>query len=81
LEQLEKDDMIEKVNGPTPWVSPVVIVPKPNNPDEIRLCVDMRKANEAIQREKHITPTIDDIMLRLNGAKHFSKLDLNQGYH
>ena len=41
-------DIIEPVEGPTPWVSPVVVVPKQN--DEIRLCVDMRRANEAIFR-------------------------------
>ena len=26
--ELERLDMIEKVNGPTPWVSPIVVVPK-----------------------------------------------------
>ena len=28
LERLEGLDIIEKVEGPTPWVNPVVIVPK-----------------------------------------------------
>lgn len=42
---------------------------------------DMRKANTAIQRERHVTPTIYDVILDLNGAKVFSKLDLNAGYH
>ena len=28
LERLEKLDIIEKVDGPTPWVSPIVVVPK-----------------------------------------------------
>lgn len=41
----------------------------------------MRKANTAIQREKHVAPTIDDMILDLHGAKVFSKLDLNAGYH
>ncbi|XP_062610353.1 uncharacterized protein K02A2.6-like [Saccostrea cucullata] len=81
LEKLEKLDIIEKVNGPTPWVSPIVVAPKPKKPGEIRLCVDMRKANTAIQRERHVTPTIDDMILDLNGSKVFSKLDLNAGYH
>ena len=30
LERLEKLDVIEKVTGPTPWISPVVVVPKKN---------------------------------------------------
>ena len=58
---MESQDIIEKVEGPTPWVSPVVIVPKHNDPNDIRLCVDMREANTAIERERHITPTLDDI--------------------
>ena len=37
LEKLEKLDIIEKVNGPTPWVSPIVVAPKPKKPGEIRL--------------------------------------------
>lgn len=81
LENLENDDIIEKVEGPTPWISPIVIVPKSSDPMDVRLCVDMREANRAIQRERHLTPTIDDIICDLNGARIFSKLDLNQGYH
>ena len=81
LEKLEKLDIIEKVNGPTPWVSPIVVAPKPKKPGEIRLCVDMRRANTAIQRERHVTPTIDDMILDLNGSKVLSKLDLNAEYH
>ncbi|KAL9964676.1 hypothetical protein ACROYT_G028351 [Oculina patagonica] len=34
-------DIIEKVSGPTTWVSPAVFVPKPNK-DDVRICVDMR---------------------------------------
>ena len=81
LKRLEELDIIEKVDGPTPWVSPIVVAPKPKNPDEIRICVDMRLPNKAVKRERHITPTIDDIIVELTGAKVFSKLDLNSGYH
>ena len=83
-EQLEIDErngVIERVEGPTPWVSPVVVAPKPKQPGKIRMCVDMRQANKAIQRERHITPTIKEVIGDLNGAKVFSKLDLNQGYN
>ena len=81
LARLEELDIIEKVDGPTPWVSPIVVAPKPKNPDEIRICVDMRLPNEAVLRQRHITPTIDDLIADLNGATIFSKLDLNSGYH
>ena len=81
LQRLEDLDIIEKVEGPTPWVSPIVVAPKPKSPDEIRLCVDMRIPNQAIKRTRHIMPTIDDILMQLNNATVFSKLDLNAGYH
>ncbi|CAB3992723.1 Hypothetical predicted protein [Paramuricea clavata] len=38
-------------------------------------------ANQAIQRERHPTPTVDDLIHKLNGATIFTKLDLRSGYH
>ena len=38
------------------------------SPNEVRICVDMRLPNKAIQRERHITPTMDHILYDLNGA-------------
>ena len=81
LDQLMEDDIIERAEGPTSWISPIVVVPKPNNSNEIRICVDMRALNRAIIRERHVIPTTDDIIADLNGCKVFSKIDLNQGYH
>ena len=82
-EQLEKDEqqgVIERVDGPTPWVSPIVVAPKRES-GKVRVCIDMRQANKAIQRERHLTPTIKEIIKALNGATVFSELDLNQGYN
>ena len=79
LERLERLDIIEKVDGPTPWVSPIVVVPKDSR--EVRICVDMREANRAVKREKHLMLTTDDLIADLNGATVLSKLDLSSGYH
>ncbi|CAB3987669.1 Transposon Tf2-9 poly, partial [Paramuricea clavata] len=79
LDELERQGIIEKVKGPAKWASPLVVVPKPNG--DIRLCTDMRRANEAIVREKFPIPTVDDILHEINGSKVFSKLDLKYGYH
>ena len=49
IENLLKADIIERVDCPTSWVSPIVAVPKPNKPDRVRICVDMREANRAIR--------------------------------
>lgn len=71
-------DVIERVSGPTSWINPIVAVPKG---DKIRLCLDMRRANEAIIRERHVIPTMMDILPDLHGAKYFCKIDLREGYH
>ena len=71
--------IIEPVEGPAPWVNPVVIVPKNNG--EIRLCIDMRQANRAIMRRQYPIPTVDEVLHTMNGSKVFSKLDLKWGYH
>ena len=81
LDKLERQGIIEPVDGPTPWVSPLVVTLKPKNPDQFPVCVDMRQPNRAILRERHITPTVDDLIHDLNGATVFSKIDLNSGYH
>lgn len=81
LKKLEEEDIIEKVpeNEGTPWVSPIVVVPKKNG--AVRICVDMRVANEAIERARHPISTVEDVSFALNGAKFFTKLDLSQAYH
>ena len=79
LQELQDLDIIEDVEGPTPWVSPLVAVPKSNG--DVRVCVDMRRANEAVIRERHPIPTLEETLAALNGAAVFSKLDLRWGYH
>ena len=81
LKLLQEQDIIERAEGPTPWVSPIVTPLKHKDPTKVRICVDMRRTNEAIQRERHATPTLDDILHDLNSATVFSKLDLNSAYH
>ena len=82
IKRLLKNDIIEPVDNkcPTDWISPVIIVPKHNSSD-IRICIDMRSANEAIKRTRHVTPTVDEIIASVNNCKVFSKIDLTMGYH
>ena len=82
LQESQDNDLIEPVvNKSTEWVSGVVIVPKPKNPDEIRVCGDYRRVNEAIKREHHPMPTIEELTDDMSNAAHFSRLDLRSGYH
>ena len=78
LERLQKLDIIEPAEGATPWISPVVVVHKQTG---VRLCIDSRAINTAIERERHPMPTVEDLIIDLNGAQVFSKIDLNKGYH
>ena len=41
----------------------------------------MRRANEAIIRERYPIPTVDEVLQSLNQSTVFSKLDLKWGYH
>ena len=79
LVELEKLDVIEKVTGPTRWLSPLVAVEKPNG--DVRICIDMRQPNQAIIRERHPVPTVEETIQEMSGGKVFSKLDLNMAYH
>lgn len=80
LQRLQDLEIIEPVNELSIWVSPIVVVPKANSKG-IRICVDMREANRAIKRQRHIMPTIDDVMFELHGAQYSSKIYLKNAYH
>ncbi len=66
------------MNEPSQWVSPIVVVPKK---DDVRLYIDMRRANEAVIRERHPIPTVDEILQDLTKSSVFSKLDIKMTYH
>ena len=93
IESLECAGVITK--SMSKWASPIVIVPKkssPREPPKRRLCVDFRKVNE-LQKEVitagktkgqisiHSLPKIDEMNVKLKGAKVFSTIDLRSGYH
>lgn len=79
LNELLQLDIIEKVTQPTSWVSPLVPILKDNG--ELRLCVDMRRANQAIQRLNHPLPIFDDMLPKFRNAKLFTTLDIKQAFH
>ncbi|MCG7869746.1 MAG: hypothetical protein JAY74_25675 [Candidatus Thiodiazotropha taylori] len=79
LQELEDQNVIEKVEGPTPWVSALVPIPKKDG--DVRICVDMRQANKAVQRERFPMPNIELTLEQMNGAKVFSRLDLRSSFH
>ena len=78
LEELEAEDVIEEVTGPTEWISNLVLTPKPDQ--KMRMNIDMTTANVAIKRTRHVVATIEELKYSLNGTEVFSKLDMRQGY-
>ena len=79
IDELEQLDIIEKVQGPTPWTSNLVCIPKKDN--DIRLCLDLRQANKAVQRERFPMPNVEDTLEQMNNSSVFSRLDLKQSFH
>ncbi|UYV65991.1 K02A2.6-like, partial [Cordylochernes scorpioides] len=79
LEALEKAGIIAQVNVATEWCAPTVIAGKPNG--DIRLCVDLSRLNEHVQREVHPMPVVEHMLGQLGEARFFSKLEANSGFH
>ena len=75
IDQLIANDVIEEVNGPTEWLSQMVVIPKEKKPGQVSITTDMRVANRAIITEKFPTPTIEEIAYDLNGMGAFSEVD------
>uniref|UniRef100_A0A3P9LY96 ribonuclease H n=1 Tax=Oryzias latipes TaxID=8090 RepID=A0A3P9LY96_ORYLA len=71
--------IIEEVTEPTDWCAPMVPAPK-RNKEEVRVCVDLKRLNKGVKRERYILPTLDDITPKLAGAKVFSTLDASSGF-
>ena len=62
----------------SPWRSPVVMVPKPDN--TYRMCVDLRKLNSVTKFDAYHMKEQHRVVGNLSGAKIFSVIDLKSGY-
>ncbi|XP_019725289.1 uncharacterized protein LOC109515746 isoform X2 [Hippocampus comes] len=72
LQRMEKYKIIEKVTDPTDWCA---MVPVPRKNGQVRICVDLKKLNEAVKRERFVLPTAEEITAKLCGATTFTSLD------
>ncbi|XP_048239746.1 uncharacterized protein K02A2.6-like [Haliotis rufescens] len=73
LDRMISLGVITVVTEPTEWVSSMVIVHKKHG--KLRICLDPRNLNRAIQREHYKLPTREEVLSQFSGAQVFSKLD------
>ena len=89
IESLVKLGILEEVKEHTGWVNSYVIVEKgtgshhsPNHTikKKLRICLDPRDLNEALERERHHTHSVGEITAKLQGMTVFTIVDLKKGY-
>ena len=80
IDEMIVNDVIEKLpeNEPAEWISCSTIVPKPDG--DIRMTLDCRNINKALQSSNLPIPRQEDIKAKLSGAKIFSKLDFKSAF-
>ena len=77
IDRLLSVGVIDRINMPTGWCAPIVVAPK--GPD-IRLCMDLSRLNDSMMRERHILPSVDQLLAQLAEAHIFSKLNLYNAF-
>ena len=86
-----KIDVLEPVTEPTEWVNSFVVVEKvidssnAHSPHHsikksIRLCIDPKDLNEALEREPYYSRSVDELISMFAGAKVFTIVDMDKGY-
>ena len=89
IESLVKLGILEEVKEHTHWVNSYVIVEKdtgshhsPNHTikKKLRICLDPRDLNEALEREPYHTCFADEITAKLQGMTVITIVDFKKGY-
>ena len=89
IRSLVKLGILEEVKEHTDWVNSYVIVEKdsgnhhtPNHTmkRKLRICLDSRDLNEALEREHYHTHSVDEITAKLHGMTVFTVVDFKKGY-
>ena len=89
IESLVKQGILEEVKEHTDWVNSYVIVEKdtgnqhvPNHTvkKKLRICLDPRDLNEALERKPYHTRSVDEITAKLQGMTVFTIVDFKKGY-
>ena len=63
----------------SPFGAPMLFDKKKDG--SLRMCIDYRALNQVTIKNKYPLPRVDELLNRLAGARYFSKIDLQSGYH
>jgi len=74
----EEKGIIMKRDEHTEWVSILLCVEKKDG--SLRVCLDPKDLNRAIQREHYATPTFEDVSAKLCGKSLFSVINSRDGF-
>ena len=89
IDSLVSQGILEEVKEHTDWVNSYVIVEKdtgnahaPNHTikKKLRICLDPRDLNEALEKEPYHTRSVDEITAKLQGMTVFTIVDFRKGY-
>ena len=75
---MAKCDVITPVDESTDWTSSIAYTWKMSG--ELCICLDPHDLNNAIHRDHHHTPTVDEVAHEFAHSKDFTKLDVRHGY-
>ena len=78
VERLCELGVLTRINH-SEWGAPTFIIPKKDS--SVRFISDFRELNKCIKRKPYPIPLIQDILLKLEGFKYATSLDLNMGYY
>ena len=78
MNRLVKEGIITEVKEHTEWINLIVPVMKSNG--NLRLCLDPKDLNQAIERNQWYSKMIDDILPELAKSKSKTLKDATSGY-
>ena len=80
IDEMIRQDVIEEHphDNPAPWISNAVLAPKPDG--SIRITLDARNVNKAIQSTNQSIPHHEDVKAKLSGCRIFSKMDFKSAF-
>ncbi len=74
-------DVIEPCREKSLWNSPIMLIPKPNQPGKYRFVGDFRAVNTQSMPDNYQLPNINHLTDRIGGCKYYSSADLSKSFY